>query len=66
VSEGSRYEKKLTCEVCGDHIGINTDHTECSKAKALKYGDSHENKHPMRRLTKKKADNFAMYYRDKD
>jgi len=40
------------CSICGEHIGMGFNHEECSKAKKEIYGDSHENKHPKKRLEK--------------
>lgn len=47
------------CSICGEHIGAGFDHVECSKAKKEIYGDSNENKHPKKKISKKQTDYFG-------
>lgn len=51
------------CEICGDHIGLGYDHSECSKAKKELYGDSCENKKPKKKMDKKSVEYLSRIYR---
>jgi len=49
------------CEICGDHIGFGTDHSECSEIKKEMYKDK---KRPVRnkKLSKKTVESAGLYY----
>jgi len=53
------YDDFWICEICGEPIGGHSDHKECSKIKKEKYGDSQENKRPIKKLSKKGCDYLA-------
>lgn len=49
------------CSICGEHIGMYYDHTECSLIKKEIHGDSNENKKPKKKLSKKAVKSYANY-----
>ena len=51
------------CSICGDHIGMGYDHTECSKIKKEELGRDSENKNPVKKLSKKQLAFLARRYR---
>jgi len=50
------------CEICGGHVGMGYDHSECSKVKKEKYAGANERKNPKKRLYKSNIDYFCKTY----
>jgi len=64
-----RFDKEFLtaeCSICGEHIGNGFDHSECAKVKKEIYGDSSENKHPRKKLSKKQLENLENYFGNVD
>lgn len=49
------------CSICGEHIGREFDHSECSEIKKELYAGSGENKKTTKKFNKKTADNSGRY-----
>ena len=56
----SKEELSGVCSICGDTIAGH-DHTECAAAKKEMYGESRINKHPLKRYSSRKKEQFADY-----
>ena len=52
-----------TCEVCGELRGGGIDHKECSEVNKELYGNSQENKYPLKKLSGKDVDYLSKRYR---
>ena len=53
---GDVMKSLCVCSICGDRVGLGVDHSDCSKIKKEIYGDSCENKRPVKKLSKNSID----------
>jgi hypothetical protein len=64
MRDDDRKHMTARCEICGGHTS-SEDHTECSKALKEMYGGEHENKHPLKKYTARRAKIAADYFSKK-